>query len=248
MSDPRPRNEREERLAAERPDSFMRRREFLAAAGALAGGAGLAAVLPPDRLLSLAASRQTRRSLSKPAQHAARQRRRADDGEPLLRPLLRVVPERRRRQRALLSRRAGPAAPDPLPAAGLPGMRVRGPGPQLGGRPRAVRPRQARRLPHRQRRVRDRLLRARRRRLPRARCPRLHHLRPLLRLDPLLDLSQPPLHDLRAVRRPEDERDPRRQPREPVGDDLRPGCGARRLRRLLRGRPAGPRSSTEPGR
>ena len=46
MSDPRPRNEREERLAAERPDSFMRRREFLAAAGALAGGAGLAAAAP----------------------------------------------------------------------------------------------------------------------------------------------------------------------------------------------------------
>ena len=54
----RPRNEDEEREAAENPESFMRRREFLAKTAAIAGVAGLATVLPTDRLLSLAATRQ----------------------------------------------------------------------------------------------------------------------------------------------------------------------------------------------
>ncbi len=66
MSDPRPTNEREEQLAAERPGTFLRRREFLAGAAALGGAAGLASVLPADRLLSLAASRQARRSFPSP--------------------------------------------------------------------------------------------------------------------------------------------------------------------------------------
>ena len=61
-----PRNEAEEQFAAERPESFMRRREFLAKTAAVAGVAGLATVLPTDRLLSLAATKQTRTAFPSP--------------------------------------------------------------------------------------------------------------------------------------------------------------------------------------
>jgi phospholipase C len=58
--DERPRNEAEERFEAEHPESYLRRREFLARAAALAGAAGLAAVLPVDNLLWAAADREAR--------------------------------------------------------------------------------------------------------------------------------------------------------------------------------------------
>ncbi len=61
-----PRNEAEEQFAAERPESFMRRREFLAKTAAVAGVAGLATVLPSDRLLSLAATKQTQTAFPSP--------------------------------------------------------------------------------------------------------------------------------------------------------------------------------------
>jgi phospholipase C len=64
--DDRPRNEEEERQAAEEPESFLKRREFLAKTAALAGVAGLATVLPVDRLLSLAAEEQTRAAFPSP--------------------------------------------------------------------------------------------------------------------------------------------------------------------------------------
>jgi phospholipase C len=52
--------EAEERFAEEHPDAYMRRRDFLARTAALAGAAGLAAVLPVDRLLGLAAGEEAR--------------------------------------------------------------------------------------------------------------------------------------------------------------------------------------------
>jgi phospholipase C len=55
----------EERLAAEHPYAFMRRREFLARTAAAAGAAGLATTLPSETLIAEAAKRQ-RRSLPKP--------------------------------------------------------------------------------------------------------------------------------------------------------------------------------------
>jgi phospholipase C len=64
--DDRPTNEAEERLAAEEPESFLRRREFLAKTAAAAGVAGLATVLPVDKLVSLAAEQQTRAAFPSP--------------------------------------------------------------------------------------------------------------------------------------------------------------------------------------
>ena len=61
-----PRDEAEEQLAAEHPETFWRRREFLAKTAALAGVAGLATVLPSDTLLSLAARKQTERTFPSP--------------------------------------------------------------------------------------------------------------------------------------------------------------------------------------
>ena len=58
--EPGPRNEAEERDEAEAPAEFWRRRDFLARTAAVAGVAGLASILPPDTLMSLAAKRQVR--------------------------------------------------------------------------------------------------------------------------------------------------------------------------------------------
>ena len=46
-----------ERFEAEDPESFMRRRDFLARTAALAGAAGLATLLPSDTLVAEAAQR-----------------------------------------------------------------------------------------------------------------------------------------------------------------------------------------------
>jgi phospholipase C len=54
----RPRNEAEERFAAENPEQQMRRREFLAKTAALAGTAGLATAVPASALLRQAAKAQ----------------------------------------------------------------------------------------------------------------------------------------------------------------------------------------------
>ena len=116
----------------------MQRRDFLRRSAYAAGAAGAAASLPLNLLLGRGgAQRGARRRASCPAQHADRPRRRADDGEPVLRPLLRVAAERRRRaephlpgpgqrQRArsprdtprLSGRRSGRAAATPTPAHG----------------------------------------------------------------------------------------------------------------------------------
>jgi phospholipase C len=49
--------EQTERLEAEHPDAYLRRRDFLTRTAALAGAAGLASVLPPDTLVAEAARR-----------------------------------------------------------------------------------------------------------------------------------------------------------------------------------------------
>ena len=85
----RDRHELEAAAEDERSDHNMGRREFLARTAALAGLAGLAAALPAETLISQAAKVQTRARLPEPSQHADRHLRRADDGEPLVRPLLR---------------------------------------------------------------------------------------------------------------------------------------------------------------
>ncbi len=50
--------EEAERLEAEHPDAYMRRRDFLARTAALAGAAGLASLLPTDSLVGRAAARE----------------------------------------------------------------------------------------------------------------------------------------------------------------------------------------------
>ncbi len=59
-SEERPRDEAEERLAAEHPTEHLRRREFLARTAALAGAAGIGAALPLNTLVAEAAKRQIR--------------------------------------------------------------------------------------------------------------------------------------------------------------------------------------------
>ncbi len=56
-----------ERLREERPDAYLRRREFLAQAAAIAGLAGLETLLPVDTLLSAAARSQARRGGALPS-------------------------------------------------------------------------------------------------------------------------------------------------------------------------------------
>jgi phospholipase C len=59
--------EENERLAAEAPDEYLRRREFLQRAALTAGlGAGLATLLPADTLVAEAARQQRRRPLPSP--------------------------------------------------------------------------------------------------------------------------------------------------------------------------------------
>ena len=98
-----------------------------AVAAALRGRRGAGAAQPP----------------AEPAQHRDRPLRDADDGEPVVRPLLRLALRRgRRRSGAELPERAGTAGRDaPLQDARLGRRRVQGlrpprPGPRLGLRPR----------------------------------------------------------------------------------------------------------------
>ena len=70
-------------------DTKLRRREFLARTAAAAGLAGLSS-LPAGTLIAEAARAQAT-GAAEPAQPAARPRGRGDDGEPVLRPLLRLA-------------------------------------------------------------------------------------------------------------------------------------------------------------
>ena len=121
---------------------------------------------------------------------------------------------------------------------GVQGLRPPGPGPRLGLGPRAA----ARRLPRRRARGNDEFAltyyNERRARLHPRRGARLHALRPLLLLAARLDLAEPLLQVVGAVRRPEEQRPAGRHARQPVGDDLRPRAGARAERPLLRLGPA----------
>jgi phospholipase C len=56
----------EQRDREERPDGYMRRREFLARTAGLAGLAGLATALPAETLISLAAKVQASTPLPSP--------------------------------------------------------------------------------------------------------------------------------------------------------------------------------------
>ena len=75
-------------------DTKLRRREFLARTAAAAGLAGLSS-LPGGHADRRGGARAGHRP-AQPAQPAARPRGRGDDGEPLLRPLLRLAGQRRR--------------------------------------------------------------------------------------------------------------------------------------------------------
>ena len=55
-----------ERLAAEHPEAFMRRRDFLTRTAAVAGSAALASALPAEALVAEAARQQARRHLPSP--------------------------------------------------------------------------------------------------------------------------------------------------------------------------------------
>ena len=93
----RQRAESFEREMAVAPEATMQRRDFLRRSAYAAGAAGAAASLPLNLLLGeVAKQRGARRRASRPAQHADRPLRRADDGEPVLRPLLRLAAGRRR--------------------------------------------------------------------------------------------------------------------------------------------------------
>ena len=63
--------------------------------------AGMASLLPTETLVAAGGQAAPARRFPKPAQPADRHLRRADDGEPLLRPLLRLAPERRRQNAGL---------------------------------------------------------------------------------------------------------------------------------------------------
>ena len=205
----------------------------------------MAAALPANAILASAAEAAgTASAAAVAAQPAGRPLRRPDDGEPLVRPLLRLGERggRAARTRRYLDPDRRLRADAPLLDArqrrhGVQGLRPPGPGARLGLRPRAA----ARRLPRRrlgQRRVRADLLQRRRARLHPRRGARLHALRPLLLLAARLDVAEPLLQVVRAVRRAEEQRPARGHGRQPVGDDLRPRDRARRERPLLRLGPA----------
>ena len=59
--------ERSERLAAEHPAAYMRRREFLARTAALAGGAALAGTVPAETLVAEAARKARPAPAAQPA-------------------------------------------------------------------------------------------------------------------------------------------------------------------------------------
>ena len=85
--------EADARAAALHPEERLRRRDFLGRTAAVAGLAGLAGVLPAETLIAEAAKQAVRTPFPKPRDLADRHLRRADDGEPLLRSLLRLAPE-----------------------------------------------------------------------------------------------------------------------------------------------------------
>ena len=87
-----------ERDMAAAPEATMQRRDFLQRTAYAARGGrrrGLASAEPADRRGGEA--RGARGTAPLPRQHADRPLRRADDGEPVLRPLLRMAAEGRRR-------------------------------------------------------------------------------------------------------------------------------------------------------
>ncbi len=167
---------------------------------------------------------------SEPQEHADRHLRRPDDGEPFVRPLLRLASRRRREERGPLvsgarRRRGRYVSPHPR----LPGLRAPGPRSRLDGRALPMERRQERRLRlrerrrHGKRRVRCGLLPRGGRAVHPGRGRGVHAVRPVVLLDHGLHLSEPPLPVGRAERRPEVEPLPVRGPRPGdglfVGDD-----------------------------
>src|SRR6478609_7052625 len=131
------------------------------------------------------------------AQPADRHVRRVDDGEPVLRPLPRVVAERRRPPDGPeLRRQAGPVPQYACAGNRLPGLRSPGPRPRLGRRAHPGCGREDGRLPPllHQRRVRARLLQPGRPRLPPQRGEDVHDVRPHVLLAAGLDVPEPGVH------------------------------------------------------
>ena len=242
--------EASDRAMADAPEAAMRRRDFLSRTALAAGLAGAAASLPVDLLLGEAAKREALAAgAAHPAEHADRPLRRPDDGEPVVRPLLRLAAGRRRGAGPHLSRprqrqRAGAAPATPRRSAQAQWQGCGHPDPdhswdggraQLGSS-RTEPARGAGRLPRgRQRRVRALLLRRGRPRLHPPGGQGVHGLRPLPLLADGLDLAQPLLHVVGAVRRAgSDNNPPADTARQPVGDALRPRA------REQPGQPPGP--------
>ena len=159
--------------------SELSRRELLERAAYTAGLAGAASILPADLLLQEAARAQAS-ALPAPQQHADRPLRHRDDGEPVVRPLLRLARRDRPRGRHASSRPTSTRTGNPVEtrhassmgAAEWQGCGHPDPGHGWGAGPRAAAGRLHGRR-QRQRRVRAHLLQRGRARLhPRRRAAR----------------------------------------------------------------------------
>ena len=204
------------------------RRRFLTLGAGAAAAAALAACSSDGSEPSSRPTRTTRRRHR--AGHARRRtvRPRGDphDGEPVVRPPARLAARRRRSPgRALVSRPRREVPRHLGQRRRLAGLRVRGPGPPVGGGREAAQRREGRRLPlhpgargrdHTGRPVADQLLRPRRAPDPRHPRSRVHDVRSLLRVVERRDLAEPALPDRRRHRRRHHRHDPagrRRGPR-----------------------------------
>ena len=179
---------RKKRIDEQIAAAELSRREFLAGLGAAAGALALGGCSDAS------GGDPENEPLPDPRELGDRARRRPDDGEPLLRPLPRLAPGRRRHPvRPRVRRQAGQPARDLSARAGVAGLPVRRPRPRLPRRTRPVRRRRVRRLAAGvdRRPVPDRLLPAGGPVVLRRRGARLDDLRPLLLLDHELDLPEP---------------------------------------------------------
>ena len=214
-------------------DSGLSRRDFLERTAYAGGGRRARPGCPPTRSWPRPPRRPSFQAAAEAAQRADRPLRPPDDGEPVVRPLLRLASAATRTatrtsaypnpEGELVRTRATPRRS----ARG--GVRVEGLRPSRS-RPRVdLGPRSAeRRLPRpgqRQRRVRALLLQPRRPRLHSRGGAELHALRPVLLLDPRGHLAEPVLQVVRAVGRAEDQH--ARARRKQLGDDLRPRARGR---------------------
>ena len=213
-------------------DDALRRREFLARTASLAGLAGAATLLPAGTLLEeAAAATRSRRAVA--AQPADRPLRRRDDGEPLVRPLLRLARRRRRRRqtqtlRRRRDRRAGRHPPRVVARGRVAGLRPPRSRPRLGAA--AARSCSGGFLADGSGNDEFALTYYDEGELEfiHAAAQGVHGLRPLLLLAARLDVAEPLLQVVGAVGRAQGQQPAGRDGRQPVGDDLRPRARPRR--------------------